>query len=108
MDTTICLTRECCYYFTYTFAGTVPLCSLTSNHINLAKLSSNSFVESIGIGATRNKTLALLVAQAAAEEIAGSGVSWTFAPCLAVPRNERWGRTYEGFSEDPAGALVSN
>jgi len=26
---------------------------------------------------------------------------WTFAPCLAVPQDERWGRTYEGFGEEP-------
>ena len=29
------------------------------------------------------------------------GVKWTFAPCIAVPRDERWGRTYEGFGETP-------
>jgi len=60
------------------------------------------FPHNIGIGATRNATLAQMVAQAAAEEIAGAGVSWTFAPCIATPRNERWGRTYEGFGEDPS------
>jgi beta-glucosidase len=60
------------------------------------------FPHNIGIGASRNSTLAQMVAQAAAEEIAGAGVSWTFAPCIATPRNERWGRTYEGFGEDPS------
>ena len=33
--------------------------------------------------------------------MAGTGIDWTFAPCLAVPRDERWGRTYEGFGETP-------
>jgi beta-glucosidase len=35
-------------------------------------------------------------------EMRATGARWTFAPCIAVPRDERWGRTYEGFSEDPA------
>src|SRR5262249_27474219 len=40
--------------------------------------------------------------RATAEEIAASGEDWAFAPTLAVPRDERWGRTFEGYSEDPA------
>jgi beta-glucosidase len=36
-----------------------------------------------------------------AAEVAATGVRWTFAPCIAVPRDERWGRTYEGFGETP-------
>ena len=31
-----------------------------------------------------------------------TGIQWTFAPCVAVARDERWGRTYEGFGEEPA------
>ena len=31
-----------------------------------------------------------------------TGINWAFAPCVAVPRDDRWGRTYEGFGEDPA------
>jgi beta-glucosidase len=41
------------------------------------------------------------VARVTAAEVAGVGIDWTFAPCLAVPRDERWGRTYEGFGETP-------
>ena len=40
-------------------------------------------------------------ARVTAREVAGAGVDWTFAPCIAVPRDERWGRTYEGFGETP-------
>ena len=36
-----------------------------------------------------------------AKEVAATGVDWTFGPCLAVPMNEKWGRTYEGFGEIP-------
>ena len=37
-----------------------------------------------------------------AREVAATGLDWTFAPTVAVPRDDRWGRTYEGYSEDPA------
>ena len=37
-----------------------------------------------------------------AEEVRATGINWAFAPCVTVPQDERWGRTYEGFSEDPA------
>jgi beta-glucosidase len=59
------------------------------------------FPHNIGLGAMRDPALAKRVAQAAAEEIAATGVDWTFAPTLAVPQDIRWGRTYEGFSERP-------
>jgi beta-glucosidase len=60
------------------------------------------FPHNIGLGATRNPALVQQIGQAVAEEVAGTGVDWTFAPCLCVARNERWGRTYESFGEDPA------
>ena len=59
------------------------------------------FPHNIGLGATHNSQLVERAARAAAEEVAGTGVNWAFAPCVAVPQNERWGRTYEGFSDDP-------
>jgi beta-glucosidase len=59
------------------------------------------FPHNIGLGATRDATLVQQVGQATAEEVAGTGIDWTFAPCLCVARNERWGRTYESFGEDP-------
>jgi beta-glucosidase len=60
------------------------------------------FPHNIGLGATRNPTLVQQVGRATAEEVAGTGIDWTFSPCLCVARNERWGRTYESFGEDPA------
>lgn len=59
------------------------------------------FPHNIGLGATRNPQLVERAARVAAEEVAGTGVNWAFAPCVAVPQNDRWGRTYEGFSDDP-------
>lgn len=55
----------------------------------------------VGLGATRNAELVERVARMAATEVRGTGIQWTFAPCVAVARNERWGRTYESFGEDP-------
>ncbi|HEY0739118.1 MAG TPA: glycoside hydrolase family 3 N-terminal domain-containing protein [Herpetosiphonaceae bacterium] len=59
------------------------------------------FPHNIGLGATRNPALIQQVGRATAEEVAGTGIDWTFAPCLCVARNERWGRTYESYGEDP-------
>jgi len=57
------------------------------------------FPHNIGLGCTRNPTLVEAAGRITAIEIAGTGIDWTFAPCIAVPRDERWGRTYEGFGE---------
>ncbi len=59
------------------------------------------FPHNIGIGATRNPDLAERAGEVTAEEVSATGIRWTFAPCIAVPRDERWGRTYEGFGETP-------
>jgi beta-glucosidase len=59
------------------------------------------FPHDIGLGATRNPSLVQKAARVTAEEIAGTGIHWAFAPCIAVAQNERWGRTYESFSESP-------
>lgn len=60
------------------------------------------FPHNIGLGATRNPELVEKVAQATAVELLASNVHWTFAPALSVPQDLRWGRTFEGFSEDTA------
>ena len=58
------------------------------------------FPHNIGLGATRDPNLVEAVAKATALEVAATGIDWDFAPCLAVPDDYRWGRTYEGYSED--------
>jgi beta-glucosidase len=60
------------------------------------------FPHNIGLGATRDAALAQQIGRATAEEVAGTGVNWDFAPCLCVARNDRWGRTYESFGEVPS------
>ncbi|QHC31531.1 glycoside hydrolase family 3 protein [Streptomyces sp. HF10] len=56
----------------------------------------------IGIGATRDPQLAERTGAVTAAEVRATGVPWDFAPCLCVSRDERWGRSYESFGEDPA------
>ncbi|MGQ0798980.1 MAG: glycoside hydrolase family 3 N-terminal domain-containing protein [Pseudomarimonas sp.] len=60
------------------------------------------FPHNIGLGATRNPDLVRRIAEVTALEARVTGLDWTFAPTLAVPQDDRWGRTYEGYSEDPA------
>ncbi len=59
------------------------------------------FPHNIGLGASRNARLVEKAARVTAEEVAGTGIHWAFAPCIAVAQNERWGRTYESYSESP-------
>ncbi len=59
------------------------------------------FPHHIGLGCTNNPKIVEEVYRATAIEVAATGIDWNFAPCLAVPRDERWGRTYEGFGETP-------
>ncbi|MFF4489148.1 CIA30 family protein [Streptomyces sp. NPDC001544] len=56
----------------------------------------------IGIGATRDARLAQRTGAVTAAEVRATGIPWDFAPCLCVSRDERWGRSYESFGEDPA------
>ena len=70
------------------------------------------FPQNIGMGCTRNPALVERMERVTAEEVRATGIQWVFAPCVTVPQDIRWGRTYEGFSEDPqlvkemAGAAV--
>jgi len=64
-------------------------------------IGATIFPHHIGLGCTNNPQLIEDVYRATAEEVAATGIDWNFAPCLAVPRDERWGRTYEGFGETP-------
>lgn len=63
------------------------------------------FPHNIGLGATHNPKLVEQAARVTAEETAAVGIRWAFAPCVAVARDDRWGRTYESFGDSTA--LVS-
>lgn len=70
------------------------------------------FPQNIGLGATRNPDLLRRIGEVTALETRTTGMEWTFAPTVAVPQDDRWGRSYEGYSESPevvasfAGAMV--
>jgi beta-glucosidase len=59
------------------------------------------FPHDIGLGCTRDPALVEQIERITAEEVRATGINWAFSPCVAVPQDIRWGRTYEGFSEDP-------
>lgn len=59
------------------------------------------FPHAIGLGATGDAALVEEIGRVTAREVAATGIDWTFAPVLAVARDERWGRTYEAFGEEP-------
>lgn len=60
------------------------------------------FPHNIGLGATRNPALIREIGRITAAETRVTGMEWTFAPTVAVPQDDRWGRSYEGYSESPA------
>lgn len=60
------------------------------------------FPHNIGLGAARDPDLVRRIGAATAAQVAATGIDWTFAPAVTVPRDVRWGRSYEGYSEDPA------
>jgi beta-glucosidase len=64
-------------------------------------LGATVFPHNIGLGCTRNPRLVEAATRVTAEEVRATGIQWAFAPCVTVPRDERWGRTYEGFGEAP-------
>jgi len=72
-------------------------------HNNLA--GATIFPHNIGMGATRDAALVRDEEHITAIETRATGPQWVFAPCLCVARDDRWGRTYESYGEDPA--LVS-
>jgi len=59
------------------------------------------FPHNVGLGAARDPDLIRRIGEATALEAAATGVDWTFGPTVAVPRDDRWGRSYEGYSEHP-------
>ena len=70
-------------------------------HGNSNLVGAVIFPHNIALGCTRDARLVERAARVTAEEVCATGIQWAFSPCVTVPRDERWGRTYEGFSEDP-------
>lgn len=68
-------------------------------HTNV--IGATIFPHNIGLGATRDADLVRRIGAATAVEIEATGIDWNFSPTVAVARDDRWGRTYESYSEDP-------
>jgi len=64
-------------------------------------IGATLFPHNIGLGATNNPALIEKIAKATATEVMATGIDWVFAPTVATVRDDRWGRTYESYSEDP-------
>lgn len=71
-------------------------------HGNSNVFGATQFPHNIGLGAANNPQLVYRIGQAVGKAVRATGINWVFAPTLAVVRDDRWGRTYEGFSENPA------
>ncbi|HEX4585093.1 MAG TPA: exo 1,3/1,4-beta-D-glucan glucohydrolase [Burkholderiaceae bacterium] len=71
-------------------------------HGNSHVVGATVFPHNIGLGAAHDPELVRRIGEATAQETAAAGFDWAFGPTLAVPQDERWGRHYEGYSEDPA------
>lgn len=81
-------------------------------HGHNGTVGATLFPQNSALGATHDPELMREIGAATAEEVRATGLNWTFAPALAVPQDVRWGRSYEGYSQDPtlvaqyAGATV--
>jgi len=64
-------------------------------------IGATLFPHNIGLGAANNAELIEKIARVTATEVMVTGIDWVFAPTVATVRDDRWGRTYEGYSEDP-------
>ncbi|PUZ54554.1 hypothetical protein GQ55_5G141400 [Panicum hallii var. hallii] len=69
-------------------------------HGNNNVYNATLFPHNIGLGATRDPDLVRRIGVATALEVRATGIQYTFAPCIAVCRDPRWGRCYESYSED--------
>lgn len=70
-------------------------------HGDAKVLGATIFPHNVGLGAAHDPDLIQRIGHATAEEVASTGIDWTFAPTVAVVRDPRWGRSYESYSEDP-------
>ena len=64
-------------------------------------IGATLFPHNVGLGAAHDPDLVQRIGEATAQEVAATGIDWTFAPTVAVVRDSHWGRSYEGYSERP-------
>ena len=69
-------------------------------HNNL--VGATIFPHNIGLGASRDADLVCRIGRATAVEVAATNIKWNFAPAVSIPYDIRWGRSYEGYSQNSA------
>jgi beta-glucosidase len=80
----------------------VPLLfGIDAMHGHSNVLNAVIFPHNVGLGCTRDAALVQEIGRITAIETRATGINWAFAPCITAPQDDRWGRTYEGYSEDP-------
>ncbi|MGC1377855.1 MAG: glycoside hydrolase family 3 N-terminal domain-containing protein [Anaerolineales bacterium] len=92
-------------YQTYAVAtrlGIPLIYGIDAVHGHNAVTGAVVFPHNIGMGATRDAALVQQEEAVTRDEVLGTGINWVFAPCVCVPQDDRWGRTYEGFGENTA------
>lgn len=80
--------------------GIPLLYGIDAVHGNNSIYGATIFPHNVGLGATRDADLAQRIGVATALEVRASGIHYTFAPCVAVCRDPRWGRCYESYGSD--------
>ncbi len=70
-------------------------------HGHNAVKGATIFPHNIGLGAANDPELMKRIGEVTAEEMARTGINWTFSPTVAVVQNIQWGRTFESFGEHP-------
>jgi beta-glucosidase len=81
--------------------GIPLLYGVDANHGHANVPGATVFPHAIGFGASQDVELVQSVAQVTAEELSATGINWSFSPSLDAPKDIRWGRVYEAFSDDP-------
>jgi beta-glucosidase len=81
--------------------GIPLLYGVDANHGHSNVPGATVFPHQIGLGATGDPALVQRIAKATTEELLATNINWNFMPALDEPRDIRWGRTYEGFGQDP-------
>ncbi|HUN72574.1 MAG TPA: exo 1,3/1,4-beta-D-glucan glucohydrolase [Steroidobacteraceae bacterium] len=71
-------------------------------HGNNDVYGATVFPQNVGLGAAHDPALMRLIGAVTAQEVRAIGLDWTFGPTLAVVSDNRWGRSYESYSADPA------
>ncbi len=72
---------------------------IDANHGHSNVLGSTVFPHAIGLGASGDSELVKEIATTTSEELTATGINWNYSPSLDAPKDIRWGRVYEAFSD---------